>query len=135
METIIRIVAAIILDADGRVLLVRKKNTDAYMQPGGKPLSREAPLLALKREIKEELGAEFNVKRARFAGHFTVPAANEPGLIVDAELYYIDLLSAPVPQGGIEDMIWLSHDQTSQFSLAPLTENCVLPLIFDGPRD
>ena len=32
----IRIVAALIRDDAGRVLLVRKRGTDAFMQPGGK---------------------------------------------------------------------------------------------------
>jgi 8-oxo-dGTP diphosphatase len=33
---IISLVAALIRDADGRVLLVRKRGTSAFMQPGGK---------------------------------------------------------------------------------------------------
>jgi 8-oxo-dGTP pyrophosphatase MutT (NUDIX family) len=32
----INIVAALIIDGAGRVLLVRKRGTDAFMQPGGK---------------------------------------------------------------------------------------------------
>ena len=37
----ISVVAALIRDGDGRVLLVRKRGTAAFMQPGGKlPLPR-----------------------------------------------------------------------------------------------
>ena len=35
-RSIIRIVAALIVNADGHVLLVRKRDTTAFMQPGGK---------------------------------------------------------------------------------------------------
>jgi 8-oxo-dGTP diphosphatase len=35
----IKIVAALIRDHDGRVLLVRKRGTKAFMQPGGNPAS------------------------------------------------------------------------------------------------
>ena len=36
MNTVIRIVAALVQDEERRVLLVRKKGTRAFMQPGGK---------------------------------------------------------------------------------------------------
>ena len=45
MSEPIRIVAALIRDAAGRVLLVRKRGTTTFMQPGG------------KREVGEDDGA------------------------------------------------------------------------------
>jgi len=57
METgTIRIVAALIRDEAGRVLLVRKRGTTAFMQPGGKRDPGEDDMAALAREIAEELG-------------------------------------------------------------------------------
>ena len=35
-NNVISVVAALIRDEDGRVLLVRKRGTAAFMQPGGK---------------------------------------------------------------------------------------------------
>ena len=65
METgTIRVVAALIRDDAGRVLLVRKRGTTAFMQPGGKRDLGEDDLAALAREIAEELGcSEGTVKR------------------------------------------------------------------------
>ena len=53
----IKIVAALICDDAGRVLLVRKRGTTAFMQPGGKRDPGEDDIAALTREIAEELGA------------------------------------------------------------------------------
>jgi len=52
----IKIVAALICDEAGRVLLVRKRGTAAFMQPGGKRDPGEDDIAALSREIAEELG-------------------------------------------------------------------------------
>ena len=52
----IKIVAALIRDHSGRVLLVRKRGTKAFMQPGGKLDAGEDDITALSREISEELG-------------------------------------------------------------------------------
>ena len=52
----IKIVAALIHDQTGRVLLVRKRGTRAFMQPGGKRDASEDDITALCREIAEELG-------------------------------------------------------------------------------
>jgi 8-oxo-dGTP diphosphatase len=52
----IEIVAALIRDSAGRVLLVRKRGTTAFMQPGGKRDSGEDDITALAREVDEELG-------------------------------------------------------------------------------
>jgi len=56
MEGTIRIVAALIRDHAGRVLLVRKRGTTAFMQPGGKRDPGEDDMMALAREIAAELG-------------------------------------------------------------------------------
>ena len=55
MSETIRIAAAIILDSDGRVLLVRKRGSAFFMQPGGKHEPGESDLDALRRELREEL--------------------------------------------------------------------------------
>ena len=58
LPPVIRIAAAVILDADGRTLVVRKRGTSAFMQPGGKIMAGESAVDALHREVAEELGVE-----------------------------------------------------------------------------
>jgi 8-oxo-dGTP diphosphatase len=55
-ENVISVVAALIRDEARCVLLVRKRGTKAFMQPGGKRDRGESDLAALSREIVEELG-------------------------------------------------------------------------------
>ncbi|HZP68639.1 MAG TPA: NUDIX domain-containing protein [Pseudolabrys sp.] len=55
-NNVISVVAALIRDEQGRVLLVRKRGTAAFMQPGGKRDPGESELAALARELTEELG-------------------------------------------------------------------------------
>jgi NUDIX domain len=54
MSAPIRIAAAVIRDRRGRLLLVRKRGTSAFMQPGGKIDATEPALAALAREVLEE---------------------------------------------------------------------------------
>jgi 8-oxo-dGTP diphosphatase len=55
-EPVISVVAALIRDADGRVLLVRKRGTSAFMQPGGKRDAGENDVAALSRGDRRGTG-------------------------------------------------------------------------------
>jgi 8-oxo-dGTP diphosphatase len=55
-ERVISVVAALIRDGDGRVLLVSKRGTSAFMQPGGKRDAAENDVAALSREIARRTG-------------------------------------------------------------------------------
>ncbi len=46
---VIRVVAALIDDTEGRLLLVRKRGTRRFMQSGGKPEAGESARAALVR--------------------------------------------------------------------------------------
>ncbi|MET2827115.1 NUDIX hydrolase [Mesorhizobium shangrilense] len=69
-ESPIRIAAAVIIDADGRLLLVRKRGTSAFMQPGGKIEPDELPINALVRELREELGLVIDPGAPSWLGSF-----------------------------------------------------------------
>jgi 8-oxo-dGTP diphosphatase len=84
----IRIAAAVISDSEGRVLLVRKRDTVFFMQPGGKIDDGETAEAALARELKEELGCA--LRGAAFLGIFSAVAANEPSRTLEAALFRVD---------------------------------------------
>ncbi len=48
---------------DGRVLLHRSENDDFWSLPGGRTQHSESAAAALRREMREELGAEVTVVR------------------------------------------------------------------------
>lgn len=87
----IRISAAVIVDAEGRILVVRKRGTTAFMQPGGKIDPGETALAAVRRELVEEIGVTVAAEDILPLGRFVAPAANEPDHLVDAELFMVDL--------------------------------------------
>jgi 8-oxo-dGTP diphosphatase len=129
----IRIAAAVIADASGKLLLVRKRGTSAFMQPGGKIETDELPADALVRELREDLGLVIDPGKTSYLGSFSAKAANEPECTVEAELFAFTLAaqpieSQPVPAAEIEEMIWLNPEATDSIELAPLTRDVVLRL-------
>jgi 8-oxo-dGTP diphosphatase len=129
--TRIHIVAAVILDEAGKTLLVRKRGTSAFMQPGGKPGDDEASLVALERELIEELGCGAEPSSCRALGTFSAPAANEPGWTVEAELFSARLSGEIRLEAEIEEAVWIDPDVEPPFQLAPLTRLHALPLARD----
>jgi 8-oxo-dGTP diphosphatase len=124
----IAVVAALIRDNAGRVLLVRKRGTTAFMQPGGKRDPGEDDIAALTREIAEELGARVVRDSIQPLGEFDAVAANEPGWRVHACLYGVDVTGDFTPNREIEEMIWIDPVSPPDIPLAPLTRDHVLPL-------
>ncbi|SEL27766.1 ADP-ribose pyrophosphatase YjhB, NUDIX family [Pseudomonas sp. NFIX51] len=125
---LIRIAAALLIGPDGRTLLVRKRGTQAFMQPGGKIEPNELPAQALARELEEELGLRIAPAAARYLGLFSAPAANEPGFVVEAELFRLDLDTHEVrPAAEIEEVCWIDPQAGDELTLAPLTRDLILP--------
>jgi 8-oxo-dGTP diphosphatase len=127
-DRVIRIVAAVVADAEGRTLLVRKRGTEAFMLPGGKPGPDEAPLAALDREIGEELGCGLNLESCRALGRFEAPAANERGYMVEAQLFAATLVGHAEVSGEIEELAWVDPDGDLPMVLAPLARTHALPI-------
>ena len=128
MSEPISIVAALIRDAAGRVLLVRKRGTAAFMQPGGKRDAGEDDVTALARELDEELGCRVLPGSARSLGVFDCAAANEPGRLVNAAVYSVDVTGDVVARAEIDELIWVDPASPPDIHLAPLTRDHVLPL-------
>ncbi|ADU72027.1 NUDIX domain-containing protein [Pantoea sp. At-9b] len=129
----IRIAAAVITDNDGRCLLVRKKNTSWFMQPGGKIDGDETPQQALQRELREELNFTFDADACHYLGCFHDQAANEPGQLLVAELFRVETtITQFSPAAEIAEVVWFDP-QHDELPLAPLTEKQVLPLV-NAPR-
>ena len=127
-ERVISVVAALIRDGDGRVLLVRKRGTSAFMQPGGKRDAAENDVAALSREIAEELGCRVMHKSAQALGVFDCAAANEPGFQVRAAVYAVNVEGAIEPAAEIDQVVWVDPQALPDLPFAPLTRDHVLPL-------
>ena len=127
-QTIVSIVAALIRDEVGRVLLVRKRGTSAFMQPGGKRDPGEDDATALARELDEELGCCVASGSLKPLGAFVAPSANEPGWMVQAAVYAVAVTGTIKARAEIEEIAWIDPAQADGLTLAPLTRDHVLPL-------
>jgi 8-oxo-dGTP pyrophosphatase MutT (NUDIX family) len=124
---LIRTVAAVIADDDGRVLLVRKQGSTTFIQPGGKREPGEDALTTLARELHEELGVQLVEGSAVRLGEFESDAVNEPGRRVRAEVYRVQVAGEPLPRAEIAELRWLDPVPPYPVPVAPLSAGHVLP--------
>ena len=125
----IHVSAAVIVDAERRVLVVRKHGTTRFMQPGGKPEPGESPVETLIRELQEELGLELAESDLRPLGRFVSAAANEPGhrVVADAFATSVDPATVQV-QAELAELRWITPEDAAALPLAPLSVEHLLPL-------
>lgn len=127
-RNIIRIVAAVIEDAAGRVLLVRKRGALVFQQPGSKRDAGDVDDLAtLAREIREELGCSMVAGSASFLWRACAPAANEEGHVVEAEIYRVEVVGALQIGAEIVEWCWVDPSAPGDLPIARLSREHILP--------
>lgn len=124
---IVDVVGAVIRGASGQLLTVRKRGTVRFMLPGGKPEPGEDDLVALARELREELGV--TLASAQRLGRFEAPAANEPGATVRSSAYIVEIEGEIAIQAEIEDLRWIDPAAPPDVPIAPLLLGQILPAL------
>ncbi|MDH1109875.1 NUDIX domain-containing protein [Pseudomonas otitidis] len=127
------IAAACLIDTDNRLLLVRKRNTRAFMLPGGKREPGESAHEALRRELQEELELSLPAEALSPLGSFRAAAANEPDTWVEAQVFVARLEQPVAPAAELEELAWLAPGQPLPDTLAPLLREQVLPALAAHP--
>jgi len=132
---IIHVAAAVIHNAEGEMLLVRKRGTRFFMQPGGKIAAGETALGALIRELREELQLDVPSYDLESLGRFSGVAANEANAQVVADVFALIGLPASVtPAAEIEELLWLGQDIPAAAAFAPLTRDEIIPRLHTRKR-
>jgi 8-oxo-dGTP pyrophosphatase MutT (NUDIX family) len=121
---LIRVVAAVISNPEGQMLLVRKRGTSLFMNPGGKYELGETAPQTLVRELHEEIGLVVPESSLRYIGFFETDAANEAGHALEAEVYALEVaepeLTSLRPLAEIEELTWVAPADLGQTPVAPL---------------
>ncbi|MFC8731162.1 NUDIX domain-containing protein [Luteimicrobium sp. NPDC057192] len=120
---VIRVAAAVVTDDAGRYLLVRKRGTTAFMQPGGKIEPGEDPRAALVRELAEEISVDVAPEDLVARGTHHAAAANEPGHALVAEVFEVPGVLEPRTAAEIEEHVWVDPAEPGAVELAPLTRD------------
>ena len=128
---IVEVVGAVIRDAAGRLLTVRKRGTVRFMLPGGKREPGEDDLAALAREVREELGV--GITSARLLGRFEAAAANEVGATVRSCAYIVEVAGEISIQAEIEELLWIDPATPPDVPIAPLLLGQILPTLSAAP--
>ncbi|WP_205906886.1 NUDIX hydrolase [Corynebacterium stationis] len=129
IEPLIHVSAVVFRDVNDRVLTVRKRGTEKFMFPGGKPELGESALDTAIREVKEEIGIGLEAKQLTQIGVYEAPAANEAKHTVVATVFTYDGDTIePQMAAEIAELSWVSPDQPDVV-LAPLLADFVFPAI------
>ena len=133
MSTPIHVSAVVLRDPEGRVLMVRKRGTSMWMNPGGKPEPGEDGARCGAREVAEELGLILDPDRLVFLGERRAAAANEAGRTVVSQTYaWPDPVAADVrPAAEIDAVRWVAPEDLGDPTLAPLFVQEIVPLLDD----
>ncbi|KAA8733842.1 NUDIX domain-containing protein [Acinetobacter qingfengensis] len=126
-QPVIEVASAIILNAKGELLLVRKHNTFAFMQVGGKLEMGETPEQALQREVLEEIGCQ--IKTLQFIAVYKTQAANEANHALISHTFYVELDGIATVHAELAEMCWVNIASAQQLPLAPLTRDFILPWV------
>lgn len=128
---LIRIAVAVVMGPDGRTLVVRKRGSDIFMQPGGKIDSGESALAGLVRELHEELALVVAPTDCLPLGRFRAPAANEADAMVEADAFIVQLASsvsaALEVQAELAELRWIDPVTPGEIRLATLSRDHILP--------
>jgi 8-oxo-dGTP diphosphatase len=116
--------------ADGAVLTVRKRGTDRWMLPGGKPERGEGAAACAVREVHEELGVVIAPSEIEPMGEFETRAANEAGFALRASVFRTRVAIDPVARAEIAAVRWIDPavgiDDGAE---APLNRELVFPML------
>jgi len=121
--------AVCVYNQDGHLLTVRKRGTDKFMHPGGKPEPGETAAEAASRELLEEVGIEISAEHLEPLGVWLAVAANEDATNIEATVFTAPGMWEAHPSAEIAEIRWLDLRAPLPADLAPLLTEHVLPAL------
>ncbi|CAN7222618.1 NUDIX domain-containing protein [Arthrobacter sp. LjRoot78] len=134
MKDRIVVSAVCVYDRTGRLLTVRKRGTDKFMHPGGKPEPGETAAQAASRELLEEVGIAVAPEDLQLMGVWLADAANEAATDIEATVFTAPGTWHAHPSAEIAEIRWLDLAGELPADLAPLLTDHILPALAAGRR-
>ncbi|MCB5290939.1 NUDIX hydrolase [Arthrobacter sp. SO3] len=129
MNPLIVVSAVCVFDPVGRLLTVRKRGTDKFMHPGGKPEAGETAAQTAARELAEEVGIVLAAEELVLLGIWFADAANEAATQIQATVFTAPGVWSAHPSAEIAEIRWLDLAGKLPDDLAPLLTDHVLPAL------
>lgn len=132
MNPLIVVSAVCVFDEAGRLLTVRKRGTDKFMHPGGKPETGETAAQTAARELAEEVGIVLAAEELVLLGIWFADAANEAATQIRATVFTAPGVWNARPSAEIAEIRWLDLAALDRGAplpadLAPLLTDHILP--------
>jgi 8-oxo-dGTP diphosphatase len=120
------VVTAAVIEDHGRYFVTRRQqgvHLEGYWEfPGGKCEEGESLETCLRRELKEELGAEVTIGREIFTTTHEYPERE-----VELHFFACTFLNSPVPLLG-QEMRWVSREELQDLPFPPADEGLIARL-------
>ncbi|HEV7555467.1 MAG TPA: (deoxy)nucleoside triphosphate pyrophosphohydrolase [Kofleriaceae bacterium] len=127
------VVAALIRDGDGRVLITQRRADQSlplqWEFPGGKVEPGEAPAAALARELREELGIGAAVGRIWEVLFHAYPTFDLVMLVYECTI--VDGNPRPVE---VADVMWVTPTELPRWDILPADRPLVVRLVDEATR-
>lgn len=113
----IRVVAALI-EQDGKILIAQRAKEDKlslkWEFPGGKIAGSETPEECLKRELKEELNVDIQVKE-----HFSTIHYDYPTWTIELLVYRAEITGGEMQRNVHNEIRWVRPREMAAYDFAP----------------
>jgi 8-oxo-dGTP diphosphatase len=111
----------------GRLLVVRKAETQLFLMPGGKREGVETDAKSLAREILEETGGTLVAASLEYLGEFVDEAANDPECLVRIRLYAGAIAGELSASSEIAELKWWDAARDEEAELSAIIRFKILP--------
>ena|SRR4030042_1913351 len=120
-----------IIVVERKVLMIREKDEEMFISPGGKIKHGEFPKDTLVRELLEELNIVVNTDDLDEFGVFYAEAVYNPGRWLRMEAFNVhSWKGVPTPNNGeedIEEILWVNSKKPSNIKIGSIFEHEVIP--------
>lgn len=127
-KVMVRVVAALMEDDQGRVLITQRR-PQAFMPlkwefPGGKVEAGESDEQALARELSEELDIQVQV-----GAHFMGLVHEYPDFCIDFHVYRCQLVEGELKKVAVNDFKWVPLTDLERFEFPPADQPTIERLV------